>query len=126
MGDRKSLAVGLAGLVLFGFGLTVIPMPLLFLPRVDGSLISGLLGEDFAIPHLVALAVWPLGPLSFVGGYMVMTGRSRNLGLMCTAAWAALGLLATLAGAAPGLFLIFLVVGVILWRTPVMRLEPRP
>jgi hypothetical protein len=114
-GDRN-VGVGLAGLVLFGFGLLVSLTPLLFLPDISGSLSLGLLGEGFAVPYVVALAVWPFGLLSVVGGWTVMVGSNRKIGVACAAAWALLGLLATLGGAAPGLFLAFTVVTLFLWR----------
>jgi hypothetical protein len=122
--ERLSVfAVGLAGLALFGFGLVVLLAPLSFLPEVNGSMSLELLGRGFAIPYLVALAVWQLAALSLAGGWMVMTWRSRKLALMAAATWTALGLLAAIGGANPGLLLLFGAASAVLWLVPEANLS---
>jgi hypothetical protein len=116
-------AVGLAGLTLFGFGLLVLLAPLSFLPEVNGSMSLELIGRDFAVPYVVALAVWPHAAISLAGGWMVMTWRSRKLGLMAAATWAALGLLAAIGGAGPGLLLLFGAASAVLWLVPEANLS---
>lgn len=113
---HDSRAVGLAGLTLFSLGLLTSLMPLLFLPSLDGELSFSLLGTQFGVPSALALAVWPLGPLSIVGGFLVMLGRDRRLGLLCAGTWMSLGLVAVVSGAIPGLLLVGLALTAVLWR----------
>lgn len=113
---RGSLAVGLAGLTLFGSGSLVVVAPLLFWPNLDRSLSVGILGDEFAIPAVAMLAIWPLGLLSMISGMMVMLGRDPRPGLACAATWLGLGLLAAVAGSGPGLLLLGSLATLVLWR----------
>lgn len=123
--NRGSLGVGLAGLTLFGLGLVTCLLPLLVLPRPGNSWSFGLLGNDFPLSAAVAVAVWPLGAMSLIGGFAVMLGRNQRLGLLCGVIWMALGLMTWLAGAAPGLLVAGTLVSVVLWRAQRNHREAR-